>query len=42
MRSKLDDVRIELVTAAAQPISDAAATADAARSGDTQEMAADD
>lgn len=41
-RIKLDDVRIELVTAAAQPISDATATADAARSGDTQEMAIDD
>jgi hypothetical protein len=42
MRSKLDDVRIELVTAAAQPIDDAAATAGATCPGDTQEMAVDD
>lgn len=42
MRSKLDDVRIELVQAAAQPISDAPATADAARPGDTQDMAVED
>lgn len=42
MRSKLDDVRIELVTAAAQPISDPAATSNGARAGDTQEMAIDD
>lgn len=42
MRSKLDDVRIELVTAAAQPISDAAPIADGVRPGDTQDMAVDD
>lgn len=41
-RSKLDDARIELVTAAAQPISDATATSDATRPEDTQEMPAVD
>ncbi len=36
-RSQLDDVRIEIVTAAAHPISDLAATASTPRSDDTQE-----
>lgn len=41
-RSQLDDVRHDLVTAAAQPIGDASATTGARRLGDTQEMAAVD
>lgn len=41
-RSQLDDVRHDLVAAAAQPVGDAPATAGARRLGDTQEMAAVD
>lgn len=41
-RSMLDDVRITLITAMAQPLSDAAETPDAEWSGDTQETAIDD
>lgn len=41
-RSMLDDVRITLVTAMAQPVSDAAEALDAEWSGDTQETEIDD
>jgi hypothetical protein len=41
-RSQLDDVRIELVTAAAQPITDAKAAVEVKRTDDTQEMDIDD
>lgn len=42
VRSNLDDIWIELVTAAAQPIESAAPPAELARADDTQEMDLDD
>jgi hypothetical protein len=41
-RSHLDDVRIELITAAAQPITDGKAAVEAKRTDDTQDMDIDD
>lgn len=42
MQSRLDDLRIELITAAAQPITKAGPTAELPRADVTQEMALDD
>ena len=41
-QSRLDDIRIELVTAAAHPIEKTAPPAEPRRADDTQEMATDD
>jgi hypothetical protein len=41
-QSDLDDIRLEIVTAAAHPIDEAVAPAEAPRADETQEMAIDD